>query len=161
MVRRPNMMKFSDRLEPEDRRDWYHNLEGVRRVLFNLPALCDPARRHETVWVVEGEKDATSLIRRGLLATSAFGGAGKWRDEHAETLRGRDCIVLPDNDPRGWEHADMVWRSLRRTASRLRVLKLPDLPLHGDVTDWLELGGTVNELWWLANTAAIEVRRAS
>ncbi|MEX0405536.1 hypothetical protein ABGN05_07690 [Aquibium sp. LZ166] len=161
MVRRPNLLNFSDRLEPEDKRDWYHDMRGVRRVLFNLPALVDPTRRDEVVWIAEGEKDAMSLIRRGLIATTNFGGAGKWADEYSDTLTGRDCVILPDNDPRGWEHADMVWRSLRRTAVRVRVLKLPNLPPKGDVSDWLDLGGTVEELRRLADTASIEVRRAS
>jgi DNA primase len=53
------------------------------------------------VYVVEGEKDVLRLESIGVLATCNAGGAGKWTDEHAATLAGRNVIILPDNDPPG------------------------------------------------------------
>ncbi|TIL86613.1 MAG: hypothetical protein E5Y65_26055 [Mesorhizobium sp.] len=179
LVRRPNLLRFGDRIEPEDRVDWYYGLGDVRRILFNLPAIADPARRSETVWIVEGEKDATNLIRRGLVATTSFGGAGKWNyfetvndgkerkhpkkisRDYSYTLVDRDCVILPDNDMRGEMHGEQVWRSLRGKASRIRLLCLPGLAHKGDVSDWLAAGGTVKELQRLADTIAVEIRSAS
>lgn len=168
--RRPNLLRYGDRIEPEDRVEEYLHLRGVPRPLplYNLLALLDPSRRGEVVWVVEGEGDVDTLTSHGLLAVSSFGGATKWRwrdgkrsGDYSEDLIGRDCVVCGDNDPRGREHVDMVWRSLRGKASRLRVLKLPGLPDRGDITDWFEMGGTVPELWRLVETIAIEIRSAS
>jgi hypothetical protein len=178
-VRRPNQLNFSDRMEPEDKRDWYQNMKDVRRVLYNLPALVDPARLSEVVWIVEGEKDAETLIQRGLLATTSFGGAGKWsyletvkentrdgetrtkrvRRDYSDALVGRDVIVIPDNGLRGRIHADQVWRSLLGKAARIRLLTLPGLPEKGDASDWLALGNTVEELARLADTIAVEIGR--
>ena len=65
---------------------WAWNVKGVRRVLYRLPELL--ARPDETVYVVEGEKDADRLASLGLLATTNSGGAGKWQDQYAETPPG-------------------------------------------------------------------------
>ena len=73
---------------PNGKGGWEWNLSGVRRVLYRLPALTR-ADKLEWVFVVEGEKDADSLVKLGLVATTSPMGAGKWRNEYADFLRGR------------------------------------------------------------------------
>lgn len=46
--------------------EWVWKLEGTHRVLYNLPGVIAAVTARETVWVVEGEKDANNLIRLGL-----------------------------------------------------------------------------------------------
>jgi hypothetical protein len=48
----------------------------------------------------------------------------------------------------------MVAGKLRGTARRVRILDLPNLPLKGDTTDWLEAGGTSGELYQLVSSIA-------
>jgi hypothetical protein len=124
-------------------------IKGVRRVLYRLPELltADP---EASVFVCEGEKDADNLSALGLTATTNPGGAGKWRREYSEHLRGRRVVILPDNDDAGRKHAAQVAASLRGVASQVRVLELPDLPDRGDVSDWLAAGGAADELLRLA-----------
>ena len=107
--------KFWQR-RPDGQGGWIKNLQGVRRVLYRLPEVL--TRTDETVLVVEGEKDADRLIDLGLLATTNSGGAGKWRASHSESLRGRDVVVLPDNDGPGREHAAKVVQFLRGVAAQ-------------------------------------------
>lgn len=128
-------------------RTW--KLDGVRRVLYRLPELlaADPAR---TVFIAEGEKAVDRLVQEGLVATCSPGGAGKWRAEYAETLRGRSVVVLPDNDAPGRSHAKVVSRTLSGVAASVTVLDLPGLPAKGDVYDWLSDGHTATELEQLA-----------
>jgi DNA primase len=95
--------------------------------------------------VVEGEKDVHSLETLNLVATSASGGAGKWRPEYSESLKGRLVIVIPDNDDPGRAHAKQVVESLAKVATP-RLLELPGLPPKGDVTDWIAAGGTRDKL---------------
>ncbi|QIB34522.1 hypothetical protein [Ancylobacter pratisalsi] len=64
---------------------------------------------------------------------------------------GADVVILPDNDQAGREHAEMAARALKPVASRIRIVELPDLPRKGDVTDWLDAGGTVEKLHRLIN----------
>jgi hypothetical protein len=95
------------RYEPKDFRqrapkgsDWEWKLNGVRRVLYRLPELLK-AGPSELVFIVEGEKDVDRLRSIGLVATCNVGGAGKWKPEYNEHLRGRRIAVIPDNDEQG------------------------------------------------------------
>ena len=140
------------RYEPKDFRQrrpdgcggWIRNVEGVRKVLYRLPKLLAAAT--EPVFLVEGEKDVHSLERWGLLATCNPRGAGGWREEYGDVLRGRECVILLDNDDVGRKHALTVAESLLSKAAPIRVIELPDLPHKGDVTDWIRAGGTIAQL---------------
>jgi len=124
---------------------WIWNLKGVRRVLYRLPELmaADPAK---PVFIVEGEKDANRLIQQGLIATTNPMGAKKWLPEYSGYLEGRHVVIVPDNDREGQEHAVKVAYSVQGVAKSVRVLELSGLPPKGDVSDWLDAGGTAEEL---------------
>src|SRR5262245_56336720 len=141
------------RYDPKDFRQrmlngpgWKWNVESAKVVPYRLPQLLEAIESGETVFVVEGEKDVDTLAERGLVATCNAMGAGKWRQEHSEFLRGADVVIVPDNDTPGKEHGAQVAASLQGIASRIRVLELPGSPQKGDVSDWLELGRTLEEL---------------
>ncbi len=144
---------FSQR-RPDGEGGWIYKLNGTRRVVYRLAELlaADPA---QTAFIVEGEKDADRLASLGFLATTNAGGAGKWRDEYSEYLRGRHVVCIPDNDEPGREHAAKVARSLQGVAASVRILELPNLPPKGDVSDWLDAGGVVDELLVLAESAPL------
>jgi 5S rRNA maturation endonuclease (ribonuclease M5) len=125
---------------------WTWNLKGVQPVLYRLPAVLKAIGDGSPVFVVEGEKDANNLTRFGFAATTNGGGAGKWRDEYCEMLRGADVVILPDNDPPGQSHAQQVASKLQGKARSVKVVNLPDLPAKGDVSDWIAAGGTVEQM---------------
>ena len=137
--------------KPDGKGGWLYCVTGVRVVPYCLPELL--AETAKPVYVVEGEKDVQSLAAIDLLATCNVGGAGKWKPEHAEFLRGRCVIVLPDNDEPGRKHGEEVARSLQGIAASVRVFELPDLSPKGDVSDWLAAGGTRKKLEQLAEAA--------
>ena len=87
---------------------WINGIKGVRRVLYQLPAVREAIETGMTVFLVEGEKDVDRLTDEGLTATTCPMGAGKWRDEYADTLSGADVVILPDNDEPGRAHAEQV-----------------------------------------------------
>jgi hypothetical protein len=132
---------------------WSWSLAGVRRVPYRLSELlaADPGA---TVFICEGEKDCDRLVRMGLVASTNSGGAGKWRNEFAEHFRGRDIVILPDNDEPGRKHAQQVANSLAAVARSIKVVELPGLPEKGDVSDWLDAGGTAAKLTELVASAA-------
>ncbi len=140
------------RVLPGGEYEW--SMRGVkRRVLYHLPDIVK--RPEETVWIVEGEKDADTLARHGFLSTTNIGGAGKWDAAYSQSLAGRSCIIIPDNDDAGRAHAYKVASALYSVAAEVRILTLEGLPHHGDVTDWLELGHTPAELTELAKAAPL------
>lgn len=115
--------------------------------------------KSKVVFLVEGEKDCDALWRIGLVSTCNPGGAGKWKPEWSEMLRGRDVVILPDNDEPGELHAWTVARALTGIANSVTILRLPGLPPKGDVTDYLKAGGTADELLRLAEVASIRLAR--
>lgn len=121
-------------------------LLNTRRVLYRLPELIEAVSEGRPVWVVEGEKDVETLRALGLDATCNVGGAKKWPDNAARLFKSADVVVCEDNDEPGVEHARMVAASLAPVAASIRVLRLPNLPPHGDVSDWIANGGTRDQL---------------
>lgn len=120
------------------------SLKGVRRVLYRLPEIL--AAQGEPVLIVEGEKDADRLFAMGFIATCNPGGAGKWSADYTKALAGRRCIVIPDNDDPGRDHARTVVQALQGAGIAASTLVLDGLPAKGDVSDWLAAGGTADDL---------------
>jgi DNA primase len=96
--------------------------------------------------IVEGEAKVDLLHDWNVPATCCSGGAKKWKPEHAAYLRDADVVILPDNDDTGREHVKAVAASLQDVAANVRVLDLPNLLPKGDVIDWANNGGTVEQL---------------
>lgn len=134
-------------------------MQGVKRVLYRLPELiaADP---DEPVFYCEGEKDADRLTSLGLVATTHPGGAGKFdavADCISQHLHGRRVVVLQDNDEAGAAHAIAGVEAIGRVAKEVARLALPGLPDKGDVSDWLENGGSGFELQSLAEAALLPI----
>ncbi len=136
---------------PDGKGDWIYNLDGVQRVLYQLPEVLAAKERGEAIYVVEGEKDVESLRALGLVATTNPHGAGKWREEYGESLRGAHVVIIPDNDEVGRRHAEAVAKSLGGKAASVKVVELPS---GKDVSDWLCAGGTKEALLRLVEQAA-------
>ena len=152
IIRTPRKDFFAVR--PDGNGGWLYGLEGVEPVPYRLPEVIKAVSEGKTVFIVEGEKDADNLRKLGLVATTNHGGAKKWRPHYSDYLVGADVVIIPDNDKPGREHAERVAQSLVGKAKSIRMLELPNLPPKGDVSDWLEAGGTKEELLALAETTA-------
>lgn len=154
------------RFEPKDFRQrkpdgaggWTWKLGDVRRVLFKLPEVLAAVREGKPIYVCEGEKDVAALVCAGFEATTNAGGAGKWRPEYNEPLRGAEVVILPDRDEPGRKHGEQVAASLHGVAKAVRVVELP-AELNGrpvkDVSDWFAAGGQAADLDELAHAATL------
>lgn len=141
------------RPDPSGRDGWSWSVKGVKQIPYRLPDLFGLEGRG-TVCIVEGEKDADRLWAMGIPATCNAGGAGKWPEGLSQHFAGLDVVMLPDNDEAGRRHADVVGADLAGQAKSVRVLELPGLPPKGDVSDWIEFGGTADSLRELIDTHA-------
>ncbi|MCX7015282.1 MAG: hypothetical protein NTW86_22460 [Candidatus Sumerlaeota bacterium] len=125
---------------PDGEGGWIWNLHGVRRVLYRLREVLESP----IVFLVEGEKDCENLRDRGFCATTAAGGAdAPWLPEYTETLKSRECILLPDNDPVGRRRGATVAKALLHNVARLIIWMPDDVK---DVTAWFERGHSELEL---------------
>jgi hypothetical protein len=120
-----------------------YNLDGIDKPLYKLPEVLIS----NEVFIVEGEKDADNVAsalrtleqaNQHVSATTNFDGAGKWKDEYNSYFLGKRVVILPDNDDIGRQHAERVAAAVYSHAAGVKVVHLPNLPEHGDVSDFLE-----------------------
>lgn len=115
--------------------------------LFPLESL-----KFDTVIVVEGEMDAILGAQHGLSTITPSGGATTWKPEWNKLFKGKDVVIVPDNDGPGMKGAQNRMAELSKTARSCRIVELPRLKEPGeDLTDWLlKYEGSAEELLQLA-----------
>jgi putative DNA primase/helicase len=134
---------------PNGNGGWIWKMAGVERVPYRLPQLLNA----DEVYICEGERDADGIAALGLAATTNAGGSGKWPAVFSRYFDGRHAIIIPDNDDPGRDHAQDVARKLNGKAASIRILELPGLKPKGDASDWIDAGGTREQLEELAADA--------
>ena len=78
-----------------------------------------------------------------MATTNAGGAKAPWLPAYTAALRGREVILIPDNDPPGRQRVVTVARALLGHAARIIVLELEG---GKDVTDWFAHGHSELEL---------------
>jgi len=143
---------------------WYRdNKPGLNGILPALYcAFSNAVQKADTVFWVEGEKDADTLNLNKNAAVCGHAGAVKEpTPEQLEPLRGKNIIVLPDNDKPGRHHAQIVAKALQGIASSVKVIDLatidPQLKEKGDITDLVEDhdAGIIGTILEMAETAPV------
>jgi len=145
---------------PDGRGSWVWNQDGLPALLYRLSEMLESANDGRTVLVVEGEKAANAAAGVGLVAvTNAFGASSKkkktWTDAHAALFPSGTVVgILPDNDEPGRAHAQTVARTLTARGCDARIVELPGLPEKGDICEYLEGGGTRDDVLVMVDKAA-------
>ncbi|MFN7318903.1 MAG: AAA family ATPase [bacterium] len=131
------------RPDPDKKGSYLYDLDGTRKVLYNLPAVIKGVADGQPIWIVEGEKDADTLIKKGIVATTTTGGAGVWDGEHTRHLAGAYVEVIADNDKPGILHALDVASKLRAAGCSVNMWVSGE---HKDISDHLQAGLSIDEL---------------
>lgn len=148
----------SDPKAGKDGYTWKTSDEIKAGMIYHLPDVLTAIRDGRAVYIVEGEKDADTMQRLGLTATTNIGGVGKWKRPGMERLRGAQVIIIPDHDKPGYEGAwELATRfsekqtdaetgeQLPAIAKAVRLVNLAaaweDMPPKGDITDMAEALG--------------------
>lgn len=83
--------------------------------------------RQETIFYVEGEKDANTLMEKGYTVFTC-GGSGDWKKGVSEIVRQANVIILADNDRPGEQLAYQVMQDLQLIANNVSIIKpMPDI----------------------------------
>jgi len=135
------------RYEPKDFRPRYPDGKGgwvwkkhQSQVLYRLPEVLEAA----IVFVVEGERDVEKLREHGFAATTNAGGAkAHWLPDFTEALRGREVVLIPDNDVPGRKRAAAIARALLGNVAKLTLIELEDAK---DIAEWFDRGHSEVEL---------------
>ena len=132
---------------------WIKEAMPSPRPLYRLTKVI-PAER---VGVVEGEKAADALhgVDCGLVATTMAGGSNAVKKTDWRPLAGKAVYLFPDADEPGRkcmrEIAGII--STLSPPATVRIVELPGAKEHDDIVDWLDRGGTVQDLQKLIDEA--------
>lgn len=112
---------------------WSRGTKGVGLVPYNLQAVI----KADEIIIIEGEKDVEALKALGFVATTNAMGAGCWKDSYSKHLKGKNVVLIPDNDDEGRKHMHHVAQSLNGKVKSLKWLKLSGLQKKGDISDFI------------------------
>ena len=149
-VKLPDKKQWFERL---DGKDWRPGLQGMTVPLYNLQAVIAA----DIVYLCEGEKDAETLITRGLCATTNHAGAKAWSQHLTDQLKGKTVIIIPDNDDAGRKRIQNLTRALHDHVKALLAFIPDGVPEKGDITDWVNNGGDVSTI--LGRSVMIEKKK--
>lgn len=130
---------FSQRSPSADGK-WNWRTSHIDKVLYRLPEVLEGVDQGRTIHITEGEKDADSLRRKGLVATCNAGGAGigKWLPSYTEVLAGANVIIHSDADDAGRPHSRAIRAALVEAGAVVEIRE--PSPGHKDVTEMLQAG---------------------
>ncbi len=125
---------------PNGKDGYIESLGGVRRVPYRLPQLA--VALEQEVHICEGEKDADTLAKLGLLSTSVAAPSNC----DLEPFQGRTVYIHEDNDVSGRVKAAKLAEALAGKAAEIVIVRYVDAGEGGDVTDWLAKGNDLEAI---------------
>lgn len=123
---------------------WEKGVEGIKKYLYNLPDILKWKHTAKFIAIVEGEKCVDACKKIGVLATTNVAGAGKWEPHLSDWLKdvSDKIVIFQDNDTPGLNHAEKV----KKFFPKAKIINLMPKKPKGDIFDWIEQGGTLEQL---------------
>ena len=119
-------------------------IKGIKHLPYDLLRI----QNADTVFICEGEKDADAINLLGLVGTCKANCTGKWSKGFAEEFfSDKTVYILQDNDKAGNDKAMDTAKALKQApGTQIKLLPPFDGPKGYDVSDWLQDGGTKEQL---------------
>jgi hypothetical protein len=137
---------------------WRPKMPAGNRPLYNGELL--PKHPESPVLIVEGEKATDAAAERfpGMVCLTSPGGAQAAAKADWSNLRGRQVVILPDNDLVGRSYAQKVAELAVSTgAASAAVVDIPDTwPAGWDIADPLPPGVTPDDVLALIERARVQ-----
>ncbi len=136
--------------QPRPGGGWNNTIKGVELLPFRLPQLIAAVEAGEYILLLEGEKDVLRAEKEGFWATTNATGAGKWQESYTDLLVEIgvvDLVLIPDNDLPGFKHMLQIYRSFQAKgkADGIQIVQLNGIPEKGDLSDWLDAAGVMDD----------------
>lgn len=112
-------------------------LDGKKMPLYHIDKLI---KSTGTIVIAEGEKDVETMERLGFAATTSPNGAGsKWRQDFNEFFRGKNVVIITDNDEPGEKYGLSAAEQVCKTAAAVKLIRsaeiYPNIKPKGDISD--------------------------
>ena len=139
---------------------WQKGLHNTNRLLYGEFDLLKAKALLKPVIITEGEKDTDNLkafLKAAGMENDYFvvtsGGTNEWRSEFAIKFKGVPAVyLLPDNDNQGKKLMNTIAEDICKYTTAL-IITLPGLEEKEDISNWIELGGNIEELLQLFEDA--------
>jgi 5S rRNA maturation endonuclease (ribonuclease M5) len=123
-----------------DGRRWvWERPADFQPVLYRAREL-DRADAAEWVWLTEGEKDAETAARLGVVATTNANGSTGFPAALLAQLAGRNVAILADRDPAGYTRAASLHAQLTANGAQTVILLAAVEETKADLTDHVQAG---------------------
>lgn len=109
-------------------------------IFYNTHLIANAIRDKKDIFIVEGEKDADTLVNLGFIAISCKQ-TMSITEEMKLMLKGAKVVLLGDIDRTGKEHIEFLSKELYGLVKSLKVMKIYDMVEVGekaDITDYVE-----------------------
>lgn len=123
-----------------------HKPAGFAPVLYNLPDVRQAVAASRQVWLVEGEKDAETAARLGVVATTNAAGAGQLTAEVVAPLGGASVEVVLDRDGAGFARGVTAHSLLGDIGAQVRLWLPAVTGRKSDLTDHADAGHGLDDL---------------
>jgi putative DNA primase/helicase len=110
-----------------------HLNEEQKATLYNRVGIKKAIEEGKPVYIVEGEKDANTLIKAGLTATCSKSSSEKIKDYHKKQLEGvKSIYLIPDKDKAGMTSAYKWFNAIKDVVDNVKVLNWNDEDIKAD-----------------------------
>lgn len=114
--------------------DWYQGRGNPPRLWpYNWPAALQLTEGAPLLWV-DGEKDAKTARRAGLVAVCGPDGGDSWQEQWGPLFCDHPAIIIPDSTPEGPGQAERTAALIAPYTSSVKIVSLP----QKDFTAWCE-----------------------
>ena len=115
--------------------EWVKGLGGKQALPYRLDVLM----QSDEICFVEGEKDVDNLLAAGIAATSKSTGTSADDEVFLKYFANKKVFFIPDNDKAGHAQSRSFAKALLPIAAEVRYCDIcQELPMSGDMSDWLE-----------------------
>lgn len=118
--------------------------EDLKSAIYNWPQVAEALADNREIHLCSGERDADSLNRLGMTATTNYGGEMNFKPVHADHLKGGKVVVVLDNDATGERRLPLVAPLLRAVGASVSAVRPPEG--FKDITDMLVAGRPIVDL---------------
>lgn len=119
-------------------------MPDVERTLYGLEIIKKAIKNNKTIYIVEGEKDADNMNKKGLPCCTA-GGVKHWQSKFCKHFKGANVVILPDNDEPGQNLAKRIKYDIIESAFSVKIVTVSNKE-KGDVSDFFADGKSKNDL---------------
>jgi putative DNA primase/helicase len=121
------------------------SIEEIELIPYNLTGITKAIQNEEAIFFVNGEKDADNGIELNLPFTTITQGINHWQHYYDQYFQDADIVILLDGKL-GEDQASKLGSKLSSVAKRIRMVRLSNVLEGEDFSDWIDKGGTQEQL---------------